>query len=86
MRVIITGGSRGIGLAIARQLSIAGHELLLVGRNGESLAEARTALGGNALVFTADQTSEETPDRLIIYEGTSIPTGRSHLERCRFLR
>nr|WP_145157318.1 SDR family oxidoreductase [Paenibacillus terrae] len=67
MRVIITGGSRGIGLAIARQLSISGHELLLVGRNGESLAEARTALGGNVLVFTADQTSEETPDRLIIY-------------------
>ncbi|MEK5032149.1 SDR family oxidoreductase [Paenibacillus sp. FSL R7-0302] len=67
MRVIITGGSRGIGLAIARQLSIAGHELLLVGRSGESLAEARTALGGKALVFTADQTSGDSADRLLLY-------------------
>ncbi|MEK4516012.1 SDR family oxidoreductase [Paenibacillus sp. FSL H8-0122] len=67
MRVIITGGSRGIGLAIARQLSIAGHELLLVGRSGEALAEARTALGGNVRVFTADQTSGEAPEQLFIY-------------------
>lgn len=37
---IITGGSRGIGLAVARQLSEAGAGVLLVGRREEALRAA----------------------------------------------
>ncbi len=38
--VVITGGSEGIGLALAREFAEAGHDLLLVARNGENLASA----------------------------------------------
>jgi NAD(P)-dependent dehydrogenase (short-subunit alcohol dehydrogenase family) len=67
MRVIITGGSRGIGYAIAQQLSRVGHQLLLVGRSGESLAQAKSGLAEHTLVYPADQTIEEAPDKLILY-------------------
>jgi NAD(P)-dependent dehydrogenase (short-subunit alcohol dehydrogenase family) len=44
-RVIVTGGSRGIGLAIARAFVLSGaSKLMLVGRHHESLATARSSL------------------------------------------
>ncbi|WP_052759398.1 SDR family oxidoreductase [Paenibacillus sp. DMB20] len=67
MKVIITGGSRGIGHAIARQLSLAGHELLLVGRNGERLAKAKASLPVKTLVYPVDHTIDGAPDELIAY-------------------
>jgi gluconate 5-dehydrogenase len=42
---LITGGSRGLGRAMAQALAEAGADLLLVGRESETLAEARTELG-----------------------------------------
>jgi NAD(P)-dependent dehydrogenase (short-subunit alcohol dehydrogenase family) len=44
--VVITGGSRGLGLILARQLRKKGARLALLARNGEELARAQTALGG----------------------------------------
>jgi NADP-dependent 3-hydroxy acid dehydrogenase YdfG len=44
---IVTGGSRGIGLAIARSLVAEGVHVSITGRNAESLAEARSALEGS---------------------------------------
>ncbi|KAI0384803.1 NAD(P)-binding protein [Hypomontagnella monticulosa] len=41
---IITGGSRGIGLAIARLFALHGATCTLVGRDSETLAEAATSL------------------------------------------
>lgn len=40
MKVLITGGSQGIGYAIAKELYSAGHELFLTGRDPERLENA----------------------------------------------
>lgn len=44
---IVTGGSRGIGLAIARELAAAGAQVAVVARNGERAAEAAATLPGS---------------------------------------
>ena len=43
-RIVITGASDGIGLAAARQLKKAGHEVVLVGRNAKKTARAAAEL------------------------------------------
>jgi NAD(P)-dependent dehydrogenase (short-subunit alcohol dehydrogenase family) len=43
---IITGGTRGIGLAIASRLVAGGAQVVVTGRKAESLMEAVDALGG----------------------------------------
>ena len=56
-RACITGGSRGLGLAMARGLAEAGADLVLVGREPESLDAARASLAdtGRAIrLVTAD--------------------------------
>ena len=73
---VITGGTRGIGLAIAKRLATDGYDLLVTYRGDEAAAEtARTELGDGdrrievmaADVATADgagQTIEAAMDRL----------------------
>jgi NADP-dependent 3-hydroxy acid dehydrogenase YdfG len=46
---LVTGGSAGIGLAIARMLQDEGHELTLVARRPEPLEEAASGLGAHAV-------------------------------------
>jgi NAD(P)-dependent dehydrogenase (short-subunit alcohol dehydrogenase family) len=58
---VITGGSRGLGEAMAKALSEAGAHIALVARNRRQLDRVRdeiTERGGTAAVFTADVTSE----------------------------
>ncbi len=43
---LVTGGSRGIGLGIARELAEAGARVAVVGRNAERAAEAASTLPG----------------------------------------
>ncbi len=43
---LVTGGSRGIGLAIAQSLVARGARVVVTGRKPDALAEAVTALGG----------------------------------------
>lgn len=45
---VITGASRGIGAAIARELVRLGADVTLVARNGAALAEFARSLAGNA--------------------------------------
>ena len=45
-RIFITGGSSGIGLAIARRLASLGADLLLLARDTVKLEEARAAVDG----------------------------------------
>jgi NAD(P)-dependent dehydrogenase (short-subunit alcohol dehydrogenase family) len=59
---LITGGSRGLGEAMAKALSACGASIALVARDVERLNQVRdaiTASGGTAEVFTADVTRED---------------------------
>jgi NAD(P)-dependent dehydrogenase (short-subunit alcohol dehydrogenase family) len=56
-RACVTGGSRGLGLAVARGLAEAGADLVLVGRERASLESARDdlrSLGRRVEVLAAD--------------------------------
>jgi NAD(P)-dependent dehydrogenase (short-subunit alcohol dehydrogenase family) len=59
---VITGGSRGLGEAMAKALAEAGAQIALVARNRERLDAVRDAIatsGATAAVFTADVTQEK---------------------------
>ena len=60
---LVTGGSRGIGLAIARMLAEEGFALTLASRNQERCEEAATAL--DALAVTADVSIDDDCERLV---------------------
>ncbi|OPX05410.1 SDR family oxidoreductase [Mycobacterium sp. AT1] len=53
-RVVITGGTSGIGLATAKALDAGGARVLVTGRTPASLAAAAAALGPRALVDRRD--------------------------------
>lgn len=51
---LVTGGSAGIGLAVARKLVAGGTRVALVARTGITLREAAAALPGMAEIFPLD--------------------------------
>jgi NAD(P)-dependent dehydrogenase (short-subunit alcohol dehydrogenase family) len=71
--VLITGGSRGLGLEIARQFGLAGAHLVLVARQDAELREALGTLhregaipnGNTAHTITADISRKEDCERMI---------------------
>jgi len=63
-RVLITGGTSGIGLAGALRIVKEGGEIALTGLNDERLAQARKVLPGTALVLKSDAASEADIDAL----------------------
>ncbi|WP_308162791.1 SDR family oxidoreductase [Nocardia alni] len=52
--VVVTGGTRGIGLGMVRALLARGHRVALCGRDSGRVAAVRAELPGDALVTTAD--------------------------------
>ena len=52
--VLITGGSSGIGLELARQAAAAGARVSLIARDPAKLALAREAIGGATFSAVAD--------------------------------
>jgi 3-oxoacyl-[acyl-carrier protein] reductase len=65
---IVTGGSRGIGLAIAAALAEAGAAVVVSGRDAERLERAvkeLEPLGGPVAGVVADVASREDADRLV---------------------
>jgi 3-oxoacyl-[acyl-carrier protein] reductase len=65
---VVTGGTRGIGLAIARALAEDGASVVVSGRNAGRLESAVTeieTLGASALGVVADQSKREDCDRLV---------------------
>lgn len=62
---LVTGGSSGIGLAIAKMLGEEGHALTLAGRKLDRLQAAREVLGVDAAIVAADVAVEEDCNRLV---------------------
>jgi 3-oxoacyl-[acyl-carrier protein] reductase len=65
---IVTGGSRGIGLAVARSLADDGASVVVSGRDADRLAAAAKeigAAGAEVLAVTADAVKREDAERLV---------------------
>src|ERR1700744_6223700 len=65
---LITGGSRGLGRAMALSLAAAGATIALVARDAEKLASVKAeieAAGGKAGTFVADVVNEESVAKLV---------------------
>src|SRR5699024_1376360 len=53
--VLVTGGSRGIGLAVAEAFIQSGDEVTLTGRDPERLASSGASLGARTVVADAGE-------------------------------
>jgi short-subunit dehydrogenase len=63
--VVVTGGSRGIGLAVAQAAVDRGARVGLVARGSEALDRAIRALGSSAAAYPVDVTDRSRVDRAI---------------------
>ncbi|MBW4442588.1 MAG: SDR family NAD(P)-dependent oxidoreductase [Plectolyngbya sp. WJT66-NPBG17] len=66
--VLITGGSRGLGLVMARQLIASGARLAICARDQAELQRAQTELeqrGGEVLALTCDVTDQTQVEQMI---------------------
>jgi 3-oxoacyl-[acyl-carrier protein] reductase len=65
---VVTGGSRGIGAAVARALASAGAAVAVCARNGDAAAAAAAAIaaeGGQAIGLAADVSRAADADRIV---------------------
>lgn len=74
---LITGGSSGIGLALARKAASAGHDLILVARDRDALAaaaaELRTTTGVDVRTYAVDLAAPGGADELLTRMGSPPP-------------
>jgi NAD(P)-dependent dehydrogenase (short-subunit alcohol dehydrogenase family) len=63
-KAVVTGGTHGMGLAIAKGLLDGGAEVLVTGRNERNFEEARAQLGPRAHVVRSDAASMADIDAL----------------------
>ncbi len=72
--VLITGGTDGLGLALAKTLIAEGARVAVCGRNAERLERTQSTLGGDALCIEADVT--KSADREAFVEAARARFGR----------
>lgn len=58
--IVIIGGTTGLGLSAAKAFIVNGANIVVVGRNQESVAAAKNILGNKALTLSGDATQEAT--------------------------
>ena len=63
--MLITGGSKGIGFAIAQAVSAQGATAAIVGRNRKDLEQARQRLGGGTIAVETDIRRAEDAARAV---------------------
>lgn len=68
-RVVVIGGSEGIGLATAQAAAAAGAAVVIASRSQVKLARATAALGGNAVAVQVDLAREEDVQQLFATVG-----------------
>jgi NAD(P)-dependent dehydrogenase (short-subunit alcohol dehydrogenase family) len=83
MKVVVTGGSSGLGLGLVEALVARGAQVTVVARNADALASTRAQLG--VATVCADVTdaaaaqrvlAETRPDLLVLNAGAKPPMGR----------
>ena len=62
---VVTGATRGLGNAAARELVADGAKVVLTGRDAERVAAAEAELGSNAVGLAVDNADADAPARLI---------------------
>ncbi|CAL9573445.1 SDR family oxidoreductase [Streptomyces sp. enrichment culture] len=62
---VVTGATRGLGHATARELVADGAKVVVTGREEKNAAEAAAALGPNAVGVAVDNADPEAPGRLV---------------------
>ncbi len=62
-KIVITGGSSGIGLAIAKSVVARNGQVVLVGRNQDKLTQSASELGNLATTYALDVTEEKSVEK-----------------------
>ncbi|MBA2460157.1 MAG: SDR family NAD(P)-dependent oxidoreductase [Actinobacteria bacterium] len=66
-RALVTGGGRGIGADIARELAAAGWHVTVTGRTGDQVEQVANEIGGTAVV--GDVSKREDVERMVATAG-----------------
>ena len=64
-KIVIIGGTTGMGLSAARAFVREGAQVIVVGRNSESCTDAESQLEGNGLTMAGDAMNPETAPKAI---------------------
>jgi len=63
--IVVIGGTTGLGLSAAKAFVAEGANVVVAGRNEESVEQAKIMLGKNVFAFSADATQTETAVKAI---------------------
>ena len=69
---LVTAASRGLGFSVAKALTDEGAEVIICGRNEESLKKATTALGERAEYHVADLSKKDDVQSLVKKIATNV--------------
>ncbi|QIJ61924.1 SDR family oxidoreductase [Streptomyces sp. JB150] len=62
---VVTGGTRGLGNASAREMVADGAKVVITGRDEKTVADAAAALGPDAVGVAVDNADPQAPERVI---------------------